>query len=366
MKKMLLLTVVLVSSFYSKSDAQLLKKIKENLPGKKNSSSSQQQSEVDEKFQSKDHGKVIFKLRDGEKLAGDEVCVFFNGSFEQFQFITVMNGKFYFHNHDRISGPFDKPPIDSLKDCQEKQNNQNSQQDQKNKQASLQKYQTVNTNSTTPYGLKIGGKSYGPYNGIMNLYVSPDESKFYAIIMMIAANGNDMDYYLVSHKGKVKLPVLAMSWVISTNGNVCAIPMTESQLKGNSEITIDPTEAVYFLFDDGHKTGPIRDYYADHDRIFTDAGVYVQHKRSEPKNIYVDGKLALQFPRDVLHFGGVILNDRVTGGVYFNNGTLEFSDGTIIENEAIRPHLVNKDSKSYVRWMAIDKQGNIYECQKEI
>jgi len=365
MKKMLLLTVVLVSSFYFKSDAQLLKKIKENLPGKKNSSSGQQQSEVDEKFDSKDYGPVKYKLDEGEKLLVGEECVFFNGSFEQFQFITSKGGKFYFHNHDRVSGPFDKPPMDSLKDCMDKQPNQNSEQD-KNRQATLQKYQTVNTASTTPYGLKIGNKSYGPYNGIMNMYVSSDESKFYAIVLMIAANGNDMDYYLVSHKGKTKLPGLAASWVISPSGNVCAIPLTESQMKGSSEPTINPNESVYLLFDDGHKKGPIPDFYGDQAHLFTDGGKYVQLKHTDRKILFVDGKPALNFSKEITHFESLILNENATAGVYFDIGSLYFSDGASIENEAIRPHLAKQGGKTFVRWMAIDKQGNIYDCQREL
>ncbi len=370
MKKILLLTVILVTSLYFKSDAQLLKKIKDKagqkFQGKDNSSSSSQnQPGGSENFSSSDYGHVKYKLEEGEKLLTGEECVFFNGSFEQFQFITMKDGKYYFHNHDRISGPFDKPPMDSLKDCQEKQPNQSSQKNQ-NQQAALQKYQTVNTASTTPYGLKIGGKSYGPYNGILNLYVSPDESKFYAIVLMIAANGNDMDYYLVSHKGIVKLPAMAVSWLISSNGDICAIPMSEAQLKGNSEITINPNEPMYLLFDDGHKKGPIPDFYSDQSHAFTDAGNYVQLKDTERKTLFVDGKPTLKFSKDITNFNAVILNDNASGGVYFDNGSLEFSDGTSIENEAIRPHFSKEDGKSYIRWMAIDKQGNIYDCKKEI
>lgn len=363
MKKNLFLTVLLLICFYLKPEAQLLKKIKDNLP-KKSNSSNQQQSAVEEKFESKDFGHVKYKLDEGEKLLLGEECVFFNGSFEQFQFITAKGGKFYFHNHDRVSGPFDKPPMDSLKDCMEKQPNPN-QKDQKNNPA-LAKYQTVNTNSTIPFGIKIGNKSYGPYNMIVNFYVSQDESRFYAIVMMIAANGNDMDYYLVSNKNKVKLPGLAASWLISPDGSVCAVPMTQSQMNGKSEPTMDPSEPVTLIYDDGHKKGPFADFYAHQYSMLTNGGAYVEWKHTEPKSIFVDGKPTLKFSKDINSFNSVILNDNATAGVFFEYGDLYFSDGTTIEREAIRPHLVKENGKTFVRWMALDNEGNIYECKKEI
>jgi hypothetical protein len=366
MKKNLILVVIMFLGISFRADAQLIKKLKnkagEMMPDKKNSSPDQPGS--NDKPASADHGHVKYKLRDGETLLIGEECVFFNGSFEQFQFITKMDGKFYFHNHDRISGPFDKPPIDSLKDCEEKQNqNLNKEPDQK---VSLAKYQTMDVNSTIPFGLKIGGKSYGPYSQILNLHVSRDESKFYAFTMLLSANGENMDYYLVSHLGKMKLPGMVVSWLISPNSEHCAIPFSEAQLKGNQDTQIDPSAPVYLLYTDGRKNGPINDFYADQHAFLTNSGKYVQLKYSDRKTLFVDGKPALKFSKEIMHFDAVILNDNTTGGVYFDNGTLEFTDGTIIANEAIRPHLFRENGKSFVRWMAIDKQGNIYECKKEI
>jgi hypothetical protein len=368
MKKGLILVLAPIIFFTASSEGQLLKKIKNKIDkGLSNDAQPASNPSSSRPFASKDYGRAKYKLRDGEKLLSGEACVEYSGG-EKFMFITQLNGKFYFHNGDQISGPFDKPPVDSLP-CWTKKENQNrpsmATRNPKDK-VDVSKYTVIDRNGTVPFSLKIGGKTYGPYNMITQVAVSGDESRFYAFVMLLGSNG-EVDNYLVSHKGKMKLPGILSDWLISPDFGICALPAFEAQLKGPVDPgKIDPNSPVYLLYDDGHKVGPIPEFYGTGDKIFTNSGKLLQLRYNERKTIFIDGKPGLTFPVDIPSFEGVLLNDALTAGAYFESGNLYFSDGGVIENEAIKPQIFKGDGKIYIRWMAIDDAGNIYDCKKEL
>jgi hypothetical protein len=296
-------------------------------------SSSSAATSTSKEFAAAKYGTKLLSLRKGEQLVRDEfgLVTLPNGT-DEISFVTRMGKDYYLYQNDKVSGSFEKPPVDKIKGYGAQGNGED-----RGGSSKPDKYSKLNSKYQTE--LTIGGKKYGPFQMIMHLSVSPDQSKFFAIVM-----GVDSKYALVSPKGQTKLPALPIEWYISPNIEKCGIVLTEDQLNGKDDPATDINAVRYLLMNDGSKIGPLSDMFQS-EKSITDNGLFLQKKNDDSRQLFVNGKPTLKFSSGINNIDGVMLNDAATSGALFDNGAMHFSDGTEIGYTVISPKLVKSEGK---------------------
>ncbi|RYZ99678.1 MAG: hypothetical protein EOP47_16130 [Sphingobacteriaceae bacterium] len=305
------------------------------------------------------YGTQLFSMQKGEYLVYGEVSLAIKTDGAHVKVVTKMNRQFYLYDNGERQGPFTTPPVHLL--------DKGWKREYGYEKNNADDYMNNGMSYLSAGKLVVDGKSYGPALVVNAMYHNTKTKKFYALVSRSDKN-NKIGFYLVSEKGTHKLPGIGTGLIVSENGESggVVIPATQYNAKTDEDMyKYVVADDNYIVLADGKTNGPFK--YVDGTRnSLDDNGNYVQIGKSGPKEgIFVNGKAIIIFAEGIYGQGASFINGAGTSAAWFERGSLQFTDGTLIKDNAIQPALSTDNGVQYVNWVSITK-GNVYHCKKEL
>lgn len=342
MKKLLLL--ILLAPFAG-SQAQLLKKIKDkaqqamepkkgsetNTPSGSPESSSQQERSK-EKWTPGPNDQKVFTLESGETFLYDETRVYAKEGKLSYAFV-LMNKKYqYFLVEDgNRSGPFDQPPVDRLyrnspRQVADKEQDNNITIGNDKRDPVAQQYSKTINNQLF---LVFNGKNYGPYDYVAKMLVSPDEKRFWAVVII----GGQVEMMAKMGMGNVFL--VNEAGVKQKASADLAIPVkmfVSNEFKASALVTLDnATQKVQTVSSSGKIMEGSMSDLNNNDRSYTtvsDNGDIISVPSQSPRQLLVNGAEAAMFKVPVTNMLRLFIMPDYKKSVYYESGKIYRGDGS--------------------------------------
>lgn len=231
--------------------------------------------------------------------------------------------------------------------------------------------------------INTGGKNYGPYESVYNIYVN-NHGKF-----KMAITGEGMKLSLLTGKGElIPLEGTVYSVNISPSGDhVMAVVETgsmaamEYMTRDYSGMTQEeileaireieekqknaPPPEVFIYFDDGTKFGP----YPQEPIMMGNPGYCKTGGDNWTlllyKDLYVNGSLLATLEDDYVSSGDIWLSEDGTRFAVINYEKLHFSDGESYEYP-LKVKLIKREGRTWVTWISIENRTDVVVYQKPL
>jgi|GEM_PF-3510526 len=300
------------------------------------------------------YGQVAIQLREDETIMKGEFNLRVTNSGKKISLITIQDNQYYFYENNQRSGPFDEPPYQKL--------GVTLYPGKKSKQTNPTLY--IEGTGAEKH-LLINKKQYGSFSNVLAFYLSPDQQRFYAIT---DKKTNDRtEFALVSHKGLIKLPGYAPTLLVSDNDEYAAAAGSRSQLNAKTEeerYAYSENDEVTVFMADGTKVEGIKNWNTAKNWI-GNTGALFQLNGDNKKQVWVNGKPGPGFPKVINNTQSLFLNKNATSGVYYDYGSLYFTDGTRLMYSVLSPASGSENGKDHLFWLAVN-EGKLYVCKKEL
>jgi hypothetical protein len=323
----------------------------------------------------------LFSISSGEKPVYSECKLYMSSSGTTVSLVTNdVNGKFYVYENGKKLGP-----IDDFKKIVQKP------QDEKDiltssiyvSERATNQEGTVTSNDEGKMLIKSGGKTYGPYQGVLNAYTGDDGNLIAAIILenmkpsLLTQNGNLVkleaipSFTSVSPSGKKVLIVSIKEYTPSNellNQDLSKLSVTELQKltqKVEEEQKNAPPPQAFIYFNDGKKLGPY-----PKDAFFTDNPAFCitageNWMMTIDNQLYVNGTLLANLGNEYVPNNTIWLSPDGKRFAIIAYDKISFSDGSSYQY----PLLVKKsqkDGKIWLNWVSLENEKEIVLYSKPL
>ena len=157
---------------------------------------------------------VLYTLQNGEILQYGENCFSLSAEKTDIFFVVREKDKFFTVNNGVKSGPFSEMTEDKLKGCGANTNTLCARLNLADCNNSVELQNYVITDQQGKATIRFNGKTYGPYMGVVQFYLTCTGNSFLAVVMT-----DEMKYRLITSEGKnMELPGMC-EWVqLSADG----------------------------------------------------------------------------------------------------------------------------------------------------
>lgn len=170
---------------------------------------------------------VILSLSEAEVPVVTESCFLLKDGADEIYLVTEKGGQIFVYDNGRKSGPFENFAAAGIKECSVSSEDDCAAYNNSGANAfSPDKHITYEPGQMT---VKVGGKTYGPFHYVIDMFVNKDEKKFIAVVMDEAMSPSFLN---------------AEGTVFPLEGNVVQVHLSPSGTKGLVSIKVEDNAAA--------------------------------------------------------------------------------------------------------------------------